>query len=163
MAGQITVLRNHDATWGITNGNPIWEEVQEVLQYAAPTFLLNVALNCEKEITAIFAGDVHKAHAAGCAYVKENAMIPVSHAYDIVITSNSGYPLDFNLYQAVKGMSAAAQVVKPGGAIIIAAECLDGIPEHGLYGQLLRGSKSPQELLQKITTPGFLEQDQWQV
>jgi len=142
MAGQITVLGNHDAanignpnaTWGITNGNPIWEEVQEVLKYAAPTFLLNVALNCEKEITAIFTGDVHKAHAAGCAYVKENAMIPVGHAYDIVITSNSGYPLDLNLYQAVKGMSAAAQVVKPGGAIIIVAECLDGIPEHGLYG-----------------------------
>ena len=171
MAGQITVLGNHDAanignpnaTWGITNGNPIWEEVQEVLKYAAPTFLLNVALNCEKEITAIFAGDAQKAHAAGCAYVKKNAMIPVDHAYDVVITSNSGYPLDLNLYQAVKGMSAAAQVVKPGGAIIIVAECLDGIPEHGLYGQLLRESKSPQELLQKITTPGFLEQDQWQV
>jgi nickel-dependent lactate racemase len=59
-------------------------------------------------------------------------------------------------------MSAAAQVVRPGGSIIIAAECWDGIPDHGLYGQLLRQAHSPQELLDRICTPGFLEQDQWQ-
>ena len=78
-------------------------------------------------------------------------MAPVPHPYDIVITSNSGYPLDLNLYQAVKGMSAAAQVVRPGGAIIIAAECWDGIPEHGLFGELLR------EAEQWIMT----DDDQW--
>ena len=65
-------------------------------------------------------------------------MVGTPRPFDIVITTNSGYPLDLNLYQAVKGMSAASQVVKPGGAIIIAAECWDGIPDHGLYGQLLR-------------------------
>ncbi len=59
-------------------------------------------------------------------------------------------------------MSAAAQVVKPGGAIIIAAECWDGIPDHGLYGQLLREASSPRELLDMIMAPGFLKQDQWQ-
>jgi nickel-dependent lactate racemase len=89
-------------------------------------------------------------------------MAPVPHAYDIVITTNSGYPLDLNLYQAVKGMSAAAKVVKPGGAIICAAECWDGIPEHGLYGELLRESSGPRDLLERIMAPGFLKQDQWQ-
>ncbi len=89
-------------------------------------------------------------------------MVAVPQPFDIVITTNSGYPLDLNLYQAVKGMSAAAQVVKPGGAIIIAAECWDGIPEHGLYGQLLREADSPRELLDTIMAPGFLKQDQWQ-
>jgi nickel-dependent lactate racemase len=89
-------------------------------------------------------------------------MVPVPRPFDIVITTNSGYPLDLNLYQAVKGMSAASQIVREGGAIIIAAECWDGIPDHGLYGQLLREARDPQDLLRRIHTPGFLEQDQWE-
>ncbi len=170
MAGQRTVLGNHNAemiahpqaTWGITWGNPIWEEVREVALRVGQTFLVNVTLNKNKEITGVFAGNLDVAHAAGCAFVKETAMAPLARPFDIVITTNSGYPLDLNLYQAVKGMSAAAQVVRPGGAIIIAAECWDGIPEHGLYGKLLREASSPQELLARICAPGFLEQDQWQ-
>jgi nickel-dependent lactate racemase len=90
-------------------------------------------------------------------------MVPVPHAFDIVVTTNSGYPLDMNLYQTVKGMSAAAKVVKEGGAIVIAAECADGIPDHGLYGQQLAAAGSPQALLERIMSPGFLQQDQWQV
>ncbi len=170
MAGLRTVLGNHDAgmiadpaaTWGITHGNPIWEEIHEVAHQAGPVFLVNVTLNRNKEITAVFAGDLDQAHAAGCAFVKHAAMVPVPQPFDIVITTNSGHPLDLNLYQAVKGMSAAAQVVRPGGAIIIAASCWDGIPEHGRYGRLLREATSPQALLDRICAPGFLEQDQWQ-
>ena len=79
-----------------------------------------------------------------------------------MITTNSGYPLDLNLYQSVKGMSAAAQVVRPGGTIIIAAECWDGIPDHGLYGQLLREASSPEALLAKILAYDEPRQDQWQ-
>ncbi|GAB4540359.1 MAG: nickel-dependent lactate racemase [Anaerolineae bacterium] len=170
MAGQRTVLGNHDAgmiadpqaTWGVTWGNPVWEEIHEVALKVEPTFLLNVALNRDKQITAVFAGDMDAAHSQGCTFVKETAMVPVPHPFDIVITTNSGYPLDLNLYQSVKGMSAAAQVVRQGGAIIVAADCWDGIPEHGLYGQLLREADSPQAVLDTIYTPGFLKQDQWQ-
>jgi len=170
MAGQRTVLGNHDAgmiadpraTWGVTQGNPIWEEVMEVARRAGGTFLVNVTLNKHQEITGVFAGDLDQAHAAGCAFVQETAMVPVPRAFDIVITTNAGYPLDMNLYQAVKGMSAAALVVKTGGAIICAAECADGIPDHGLYGQLLREASSPRALLDRILAPGFLSQDQWQ-
>ncbi len=170
MAGQRTVLGNHDAgmianpnaTWGITQGNPIWEEVMEVAHCVGGVFLVNVTLNKHKELTGVFAGDLDRAHAAGCAFVQQTAMAPVPQAFDVVITTNSGYPLDLNLYQAVKGMSAAAKVVKQGGAIICAAECWDGIPDHGLYGQLLRSAQSPQQLLDRIMSPGFLEQDQWQ-
>jgi lactate racemase len=170
MAGQKTVLGNHDtgmighpkATWGETWGNPIWEEVREVALKVRNTFLLNVTLNKRKEITGLFAGDLDVAHRAGCAYVKEKAMVPVTQPFDIVITTNSGYPLDLNLYQAVKGMSAAAQIVREGGAIIIAADCWDGIPEHGLYGELLHQADSPRALLEVISAPGFLKQDQWQ-
>jgi nickel-dependent lactate racemase len=170
MAGQQTVLRNHGAemiknpkaTWGITKGNPLWEEVREVALKANPTFILHVALNRDKEFTSVFAGDLEAAHAAGCNFVKQTAMVPVSKPFDVVITTNSGYPLDLNLYQAVKGMSAAAQVVKKGGTIIVAADCWDGIPDHGLYGQLLHEASSPQEMLETIFAPGFLKQDQWQ-
>ena len=170
MAGLQTVLGNHDAgmigdsraTWGITEGNPIWGEVQEVAQMVGRSFLVNVVLNRDKAITRVVAGDMQAAHRTGCDFVRSAAMVPVPEAFDIVITSNSGYPLDLNLYQAVKGMAAAALVVRPSGAIIIAADCWDGIPDHGLYGQLLREADSPQKLLDAIHAPDFLKQDQWQ-
>jgi nickel-dependent lactate racemase len=165
-----TVMRNHSAKnldspqarWGITQGNPLWEELSEAAAMARPTFLLNVTLNREKKITRVFAGDSDAAHREGCAFVKETAMVPVAQPFDIVITSNSGYPLDLNLYQAVKGMSAASEVVREGGSIVIAADCWDGIPGHGEYGQLLHNAESLESLLETIRTPGFQKQDMWQ-
>ncbi|HOW84547.1 MAG TPA: nickel-dependent lactate racemase [Candidatus Aminicenantes bacterium] len=170
MAGQRTVLGNHDAgmignpqaIWGVTRGNPVWEEVREVAGQAGRLFLLNVTLNRDKAVTGVFAGDLDRAHAEGCAFVRRSAMVAVPRPFDIVVTTNSGYPLDLNLYQSIKGLRAAEPIVRPGGAVIIATSCWDGIPEHGLYGALLRRSKSPRELLDRITAPGFLEQDQWQ-
>lgn len=166
-----TVMCNHNArnidhpqaTWGVIYGNPIWEEIHEAAAFVKPSFLLNVAQNRKKEITAVFAGDWEQAHAQGCRFVKQTAMVPVKEPFEIVITSNSGYPLDLNLYQAVKGISAAAQIVKPGGSIIIAAECWDGIPAHGPYGRLLREAESIEQLLTTIRTPGFMMGDAWQV
>jgi nickel-dependent lactate racemase len=170
MAGLETILGNHSAanigdpraTWGITQGNPIWEEVAQVARMAGETFLVNVTLNRDKQITAVFAGDLAAAHAAGIEFVRASAMAPVEGLFDIVLTTNSGYPLDLNLYQTVKGMSAAAQVVKPGGTIVAAAECWDGIPEHGLFAQLLREASSPAQVLERVFSPGFAKQDQWQ-
>jgi nickel-dependent lactate racemase len=170
LAGEQTVLGNHDygmiahpnAIWGITQDNPIWEEMAEVAAHTEPTFLLNVTLNKHRQMTAIFAGDVWQAHAAGTAFARETAMVPVPAPFDVVITTNSGYPLDLNLYQAVKGMSAAAQVVKTGGSIIAAAECWDGIPDHGQYKKLLHMADSPQALLDIVSAPGFLMHDQWE-
>ena len=166
-----TVLKNHSAvnldhpraTWGVTYGNPLWEEIREAASMAPPTFLLNVALNRDKQITGVFAGDLDEAHRRGCAFVKENAMVAVGQLFDIVIGSNSGYPLDLNLYQSVKGMSTAAQIVKGGGGIIIAAECWDGIPEHGQYGRLLSEADSVESLLKTIRAEGFAKHDMWQV
>ena len=170
IAGADSVLTNHGAkmighpkaSWGITDGNPIWEEMLDVALATEPTFLLNVTLDRARALTGVFAGDLRQAHAAGCSLVRKTAMVPVPHLFDIVITTNSGYPLDLNLYQAVKGMSAASRIVRQGGSIIIAAECWDGIPEHGEYANLLRASKSPRELLKRIETPGFSCQDQWE-
>jgi nickel-dependent lactate racemase len=171
LAGRESVFSNHGlamianprAAWGVTDGNPIWEEMRDVALMTDPTFLLNVALNTNREITAVFAGDMLAAHAAGCEYVQQNAMVAVDLPYDIVLTTNSGYPLDQNLYQSVKGMSAASQIVRQGGAIVIATACEDGLPEHGRYAELLVDAGSPQGILDLISQPGFNVQDQWQV
>ncbi len=170
MASLPTIMRNHrpgnidhpNATWGITDGNPIYEEIREAAELVEGGFLLNVALNRDKEITSVFSGDLREAHKAGCAYVKSTTMVAVDELFDIVITSNSGYPLDLNLYQSVKGMSAASGITKPGGGIIAAAECWDGIPEHGEFGRLLDSASSPEELLSLIRARGFHRQDMWQ-
>jgi nickel-dependent lactate racemase len=170
LADQHAVLANHGAemianpkaTWGVTYGNPIWEEIREVALLTSPTFLLNVSLNREREITSVYAGDMLQAHQVGTDFVKRVASVGVPGLFDIVITTNSGYPLDLNLYQAVKGMSSAARIVKPGGSIIIATECRDGIPHHGEYEALLREAASPQELLEIVGHHGCKRQDQWQ-
>jgi nickel-dependent lactate racemase len=171
LAGAESVFSNHglemiahtSAAWGITTGNPIWEEMREVAARTNPTFLLNVALNARQEITAVFAGDMQTAHAQGCEYVRDHAMAAVEEPFEIVITTNSGYPLDQNLYQSVKGMSAASQIVREGGAILIAAACDDGLPDHGSYAELLIEGGSSQGVLDLISQPGFSVQDQWQV
>jgi nickel-dependent lactate racemase len=171
MAGLTTILGNHSAsmighpqaTWGVTGGNPIWEEVREVAHQVGKTFLVNVTLNQTKEISGIYCGDLDQAHQMGCASVKGSAMQAVPEPFDIVITTNSGYPLDLNLYQSVKGMSAAAQIVRTGGAIIIAAECSDGLPEYGLYAQLLRAHQHPRQVLDDILSSNETYHDQWQI
>ena len=170
MAGQRTVFGNHDAgmianeraAWGITQGNPIWEEAREAALLTRPDLLLNVTLNSEQQITGVFAGALATAHDEGIEFVRQSSMVAVEQPFDIVITTNSGWPLDMNLYQAVKGMSAAEQIVRPGGSIIVAAECAEGIPEHGLYGQLLREAASPAELAHNILAAQETRQDQWQ-
>ena len=171
LAGAESVMTNHGrtmiaderATWGITEGNPIWEEMREVALMTQPTFLLNVTLNVDKQITGVFAGDMLAAHAEGCRFVREQSMVGVDAPYDVVVTTNSGYPLDQNLYQCVKGMSAARQIVAQGGAIVMAGACDDGLPDHGRYAELLARGGSPQGVLDMLAEPGFGAQDQWQV
>lgn len=90
-------------------------------------------------------------------------MVPCLESFDIVITTNSGYPLDQNLYQAVKGISAAHKIVKKGGAIICAVECSDGLPDHGNYAKILNMRNTPQKILDMINEPEFSIFDQWQV
>ena len=90
-------------------------------------------------------------------------MRPVAGPFDVVITTNSGYPLDRNLYQAVKGMAAAATVVAEGGTIICAAECRDGLPDDGNYARLLRSGSSIEAVAEHILAAGRTIPDGWQV
>ncbi|MDD9268384.1 nickel-dependent lactate racemase [Paenibacillus sp. GCM10023248] len=171
IAGIETILTFHNArmigdplsTWGNMVNNPLQNMTREVNRLCKPHFMLNVTLNKSKAITQVFAGELFEAHDRGCAFTKQHAMIPVESRFDVVITSNSGYPLDQNLYQAVKGMSAAHQIVKEGGTIICASECSDGIPNHGNYAEILQLRKTPQEILDMINDGSFQKFDQWQV
>ncbi len=171
LAGLETVLVLHDAqriahpsaTWGVTEGNPIHDDVREIAAMAGVDFAVDVTLNRDQKITGVFAGDLFVEHRAACESAKRDAMRAVDAQFDVVLTTNSGFPLDQNLYQAVKGMSAAAQVVKAGGTIICAAECRDGLPSHGSYGEVLASQPSPAKLLEMIQSPGYSRPDQWQV
>ena len=170
MAHLDTVMRNHNARniddpnaqWAVLEGNPLREEIDEAVEMVRPDFLVNVALDRDKAVTRSFAGALAPAYLDGTRFVRESAMRRVDFPFDIVLTSNSGYPLDLNLYQAVKGMSAAARITRPGGSIIVAAECWDGIPDHGSFGKLLRETRDADELLSRIRAPGFILDDQWQ-
>ena len=171
LAALETVMTLHDArrighpnaTWGITEGNPVHDDVREIARMVPTDFSIDVTLNRDQQITAAFAGDILSEHLRACAYAKDTAMRAVPAPFDVVLTTNSGYPLDQNLYQAVKGMSAAAKIVKPGGTIICAAECRDGLPNHGSYGSVLASQPDPEALLAMINTPNYSAPDQWQV
>jgi nickel-dependent lactate racemase len=170
VAGLTTVMSNHSArmigdpksAFGITTGNPIWEEMRDIAQRVGPSFLLNVTLNETRQITGVFAGDLMEAHKAGTEFVRKSAMQKVKTPFDVVVTTNSGYPLDLNLYQGVKGMSAAARIVAERGTIFLACECREGVPANSPLDKLLRSASGPEEILALLATPGFVRPEQWQ-
>jgi nickel-dependent lactate racemase len=165
-----TVMSNHgahhighpNAVFGVTEGNPIWEEMRDIALSAGPSFLLNVTLNNERQITGVFAGELITAHKVGIEFVRASAMQPVTAPFDIVVTTNSGYPLDQNLYQGIKGLAAGVRILRPGGTLILAAECREGVPTNSPLDQLLRSASSPEEILTMLATPGFRRPEQWQ-
>ncbi len=170
LAGFNTIMRLHNAEmigspkarFGITVGNPIHDAIREIARMSGVDFAVDVTINREHRITSVYAGEIFAVHKAACAVARRLAMQPINSEFDVVLTTNSGYPLDQNLYQAVKGMSAAAQVVRDGGKIICAAECSEGIPEHGQYRNILASRNSPEELLEMIEQPSYERHDQWQ-
>ncbi len=150
------------ATWGVTVGNPIHDAIRHVAAAAEVHLALDITHNRRRQITGLFAGPPSVSHPQGYAAVRETAMCPVAAPFDVVVTTNGGYPLDQNLYQTVKGMSAAAQIVKPGGAILVASECSDGFPSHGRYRELLAAYPGPPEFLAALPGLGLVP-DLWQV
>ncbi len=157
------VIADPLSTWGVLANNPTQRQVRANGALLPVDFLINVTQNRRREITGFFCGEVIAAHDAGCAFAKQTAMVACPQSFPLVITSNSGFPLDQNLYQTVKGMSAAAQVVSPGGLIIAAAECGDGFPDHGSFKDMLFSHQSAQHLLDTINHAPEPMEDQWQV
>ncbi len=157
------VIGHERSTWGVLEDNPTQDQIRQNGSLLPLDFCINVTLNREREITGFYCGDPITAHEKGCEASKSSVMVPCEHDYPIVVTTNGGYPLDQNLYQAVKGMSAAGQIVSEGGLIICAARCDDGFPAHGNFRAMLLEHDSPEAMLETIYAPGFQKYDQWQV
>lgn len=149
------------ATEGSIEGNQLHAELLEAAALARHDFILDVTLTREREISGVFAGDPVKAHAAGVEFMMSNSLTPLDRLADAVITSSAGYPLDLTFYQCIKGITAAQHIVKPGGKILLVAECAEGIgsPE---YARLLRGYRGHAEFLSAIANAP-VEIDQWQL
>jgi nickel-dependent lactate racemase len=141
--------------------NPVQAMSREIVAMAPPQFLVNVTLDRQKRITGFFCGDYLRAHVAGTEFCKRSVAVEVPRRYDVVVTTNGGYPLDQNLYQCGKGLTAAAGIVKDGGTIVMCAECSDGLPAHGNFGEIVRSQPTARALLDMIETPGYSRYDQW--
>jgi nickel-dependent lactate racemase len=172
LAGLDTVLTLHDArrighpkaTWAICEGNPVHDDIRAVVGAVGRVgFAVDVVLNREQQIVEAFGGELFAMHAAAREAARRLAMRPVPGRFDVVVTTNAGFPLDQNLYQSVKGMSAGATVVRDGGTIVCAAECRDGFPDHGSYREVLESAPSPRALLDAIEARPETVPDQWQV
>jgi nickel-dependent lactate racemase len=156
------VIGHPRSTWGVLSDNPTQEQIRANGSLLPVDFCLNVTLNRQRQITSYFCGEVIAAHEKGCEFSKSTVMVPCPKTFPIVLTTNSGYPLDQNLYQAVKGMSAAAQIVAQDGLIVAASKCNDGFPNHGNFKKLLFDHDSPHAVLDTILAPGFSMYDQWE-
>ena len=170
VASKKTVLYNHNAQFlqspyarqGSLEENPIHRDMLFAAHQARLAFILNVLLDSEKHIIAAVAGDVEQAHEAGCALSRRLTQVQGIPA-DIVVTSNGGYPLDQNVYQSVKGMTAAESCVRQGGAIILCAALGDGAGGDDFY-HWFADRPSAQAVARDIAAipPAETRMDQWE-
>jgi len=169
VAGRSTVLANHCAEFidskrartGILENNPIHNDMIWAAQKAGLAFIVNVVLNGDKKPIFAVAGDVLEAHKKGTDFISslcEKSAVPA----DIVISTNGGYPLDQNVYQSVKGMTAAEATVKHGGVIIMIASCNDGVGGDHFYREMA-AQKDINRIMQNVLARGRGETtpDQW--
>jgi nickel-dependent lactate racemase len=150
-------------TWGNMDQNPVLQLSRDMASLCPPDCIVNVTMNLKKQVTGFFIGEYITAHDSGCQAVEKQSCTPVQQKYPVVITTNSGYPLDMNFYQTVKGISAASRIAEEGGTIIVASECSNGIPGNSNFEKILSQNLSTDDLLNKILVNDATPQDQWQV
>lgn len=167
---QVTVLGNHCSRFidskfartGVLEGNPLHRDMVAAARLAKLSFIVNVVIDEEKRTVAAFAGDMEQAHEAGCVFLRQYCEVPAAPA-DIVITTNGGAPLDQNVYQCVKGLTAAKASAKDGAVLIMCAELSDGHGGEGFY-ETLKNCESPAALYDEIlrTPQEKTVPDQWE-
>jgi lactate racemase len=169
LAGEATIKRLHSSPFmrdrraqeGLYEDNPLHAELLEIARLARHDFILDVALNRERGIAAVFAGEPEAAHRAGMKWVKGSLLQRVGPPVDAVITTSAGYPLDLTFYQSVKGVTAAAQIVKPGGRILLFGACEEGAGAAEFRDMMTR-YRSDEEFLRAIEDAPVTV-DQWQL
>ena len=167
---RVTVLGNHcskfidspNARTGVLEGNPIHQDMVAAARIAKLAYIVNVVIDENKETVAAFAGDFEAAHLDGTAFLRKYCGVKAMPA-DVSITTNGGAPLDQNIYQCVKSMTAAEATTRPGGVIILCAECADGTGGEGFYHSL-RDCESAEQLYEQFmqTPQSETVPDQWE-
>ena len=169
LAGEATIKELHSSRFirdarsheGNIEGNPLHAELLEIARMARQDFMLDVSLNRERGITAVFTGEPEAAHRAGMEWVAESTMQRVGEPFDAAITTGAGFPLDLTFYQSVKGVTSAAQIVKPGGRILLFGECAEGAGAAE-FSKMLKEHRSDSDFLRAIEgVPVTI--DQWQL
>ena len=155
------LLEDERAAPGILEGNPFHEEATEIAMMAGADFILNVTIDEKRRITGVFAGDLVEAHLAGVRFCEKAVKVVVDEPADIVITSSAGYPLDATFYQAIKGAVGVLDVVKPGGTIILMAECSEGIGSEP-FAKLMIETKDLDKFIRELYDLDKFVVDQWQ-
>ena len=147
---------------GSMDGNPVHEENTWIGRQAGCDFIVNTVLNDKRQVLNIVAGDMIEALEEGVAFVRGVVTDTVDEPVDIVVTSGAGYPLDTTYYQAVKGIVAAMDIVKPGGTIIIAAGVREGVggPE---FCRIFEENDSLEEFMRRVKEESYFVMDQWQL
>ncbi|MXW05816.1 MAG: nickel-dependent lactate racemase [Gemmatimonadetes bacterium] len=156
------ILEHPNATTGVLDGNPLHEAALEIARRAGVDFILNVAMDEDRQITGVFAGELDRAHRQGVRHVDGMVVASVEEPVDIVVTSSAGYPLDTTFYQAVKGMVGVLDILKEDGSIVIAAGCADGIGSAE-FEELLRKTTDIDAFIHWIQQPGVFTIDQWEI
>ena len=155
------IADEHSRT-GVLMGNPIHRDMIAAAEMAELAYIVNVVIDDDKNTVAAFAGDPVLAHEAGVNWLKDRCAVKAVPA-DIVITSNGGAPMDQNLYQCVKGLTAAEATANPGAVLIICAEAADGIGGEGFYRSLLECEDAAELYEAYCATPQDQTiPDQWQ-
>jgi len=154
-ASEAAVTANHammvrpEAQAGRLEGNPVRADLEEAAAMVGVDFMLNVVVDGEHRIVQAVAGDVKAAHRVGCEWVSQRGKVPIPALADIVLVSAGGYPKDVNLYQAQKALDNAAYAVKPGGIIILVAECAEGCGNR-TFEEWMTSGDTPSALLKRI-------------
>jgi nickel-dependent lactate racemase len=155
-------IREPLATEGSIAGNPLHEELLECARMVRHDFIVDVALTEDRKIAGVFAGNPVKAHAAGVEFVERACLEEVDEPADVVITSSAGFPLDLTFYQSAKGITAAAHIAKPGGRILLIAECAEGMGSEE-YARMVKNMKGGYvEYLDQVRDLP-VEVDRWQL
>jgi nickel-dependent lactate racemase len=154
-------MRDPKAVEGSIEGNPLHRELLEIAGMAGHHFMVDVALTRDRKVAGVFAGEPVEAHRAGMEFVAKVMLEQLPKAVDAVITSCAGYPLDLTFYQAIKGITAAQHIVKPGGRILLIAECKEG-PGAAEFCEMLKRTDSGSSFLDMIRESPVVV-DQWQL
>ncbi|MHA2051304.1 MAG: nickel-dependent lactate racemase family protein [Promethearchaeota archaeon] len=170
IAGEETIQANHSAKniasqhsrFGSYEMNLMHKMATKISNMVGTDFVLNVCINDQHEIVQVAAGDLEKVHQRLVGYQMKNVFNTISKPFDVVVCGNGGYPLDLNLYQAVKSMAIGELAVKKGGTIISVNECIDGIGQDN-FKELLFSESTPEELYNLILNKSLIVPDQWEI